>query len=386
MIQYESKNKYKVTVDCGIINGKRKRKSKTIMGSLADAKKCESDLIKQINEVRALEESVTDEFLETINEEEKEKRLTFKELAEMFIEDYCKSNLKENTIYGYQTLLKVILPEIGDMYIDEIKPLFLQRFYNKLKEKSYSSNTIRHYYVLISGIFERAKKWQLLDKNPNSCIDKPKLEKKEASIYDYEQVHKLFEALKNESIECQAPIILCLDTGMRREELNGLKWKNVNFENNEIFIEEVRLAVGNKIVVTSPKTAKSKRKIIVSDFAMNYLKELKAHQGELANLLEDKWHDTGYVFVNDNGLPYYPDTISKMFKKVQKKYNLEKLTLHQLRHTSASLLIYNNEDIATISTRLGHSNPATTLNIYSHVLESANSKVANTMNSILENI
>lgn len=374
MIQYVSKNKYKVTIECGIVEGKRKRISRTIIGTKQEAKLLETDLIKKVKNGNFLNEEAT-------------KKLTFKELADMFIKDYCETNLKENTIYGYKSLLNITLKELGIIKIEDITSYVLQHFYNKLKNKyNYSSNTIRHYYVLINDIFECAIKWQLMENNPNSRLEKPKLEKKEAKIYDYTQLKELLDALRNESIDYQAPIILCLDSGMRREELNGLKWENIDFNTNEITIKEVRLCVGKKIVIDTPKTEKSKRKIVVSDITIKYLKELKIYQEEMKSKLKNKWHEIGYVFVNDKGEPYYPDTLSKMFKKIQKKYDLANLTLHQLRHTSASILINNNEDIATVSKRLGHSNINTTLSTYTHVIDEANIKIANTMNKILKNI
>ncbi len=321
-----------------------------------------------------------------LEEDKQQKKLTFSELASRYLEDYCKTRIKLNTITNYKTLLKVILEEFGEQYCENISPYSLEHFYNSLRNKKLSENTVQHYYNLINAIFERGIKWELINKNPNSKIDKPKIVKKEAKIYNEKQIKELFKALDNEPIYYQAPIILCLESGMRREELNGLKWENINFEKKEIIIEEVRIATGKKIVIETPKTIKSKRTIKISDYSINYLKQLKEYQNNCAMLLKNKWENSGYVFVNDKGNPLYPDTLSKMFKKIQKKYGLEPLSLHQLRHTSASLLVSNGEDIASISARLGHSNISTTLNMYTHPLDSAQIKTANSMNNILNTI
>ena len=102
-------------------------------------------------------------------------------------------------------------------------------------------------------------------------------------------------------------------------------------------------------------------------------------------MIGGNWHNTGYVFVNDEGKPYYPDSLSKILTKIQKKHDLPRITFHQLRHTSATLLINNNEDVASVSARLGHSNVSTTLNTYSHAIDQSRIKMAETMNNILRN-
>lgn len=288
----------------------------------------------------------------------------------------------------YKSLLKVILLELGDLEVELITPYTLQLYYNKLKnEYNYSSNTILHHYVLINNIFERGIKWQLITSNSNSFIDRPKIQKKEPKIYDYDDLGILLKALETEPIKYRASIILCVDSSMRREELNTLLWNDINFEANEININKVRIAVGSEIIVTTPKTAKSKRKIIVSDVSIKLLKELKEYQENMASLLGNKWfNNENYVFVNDNGLPYYPATLSKILKKLQIKYNLETLPFHGLRHTSISLLLDSNEDLTSVSVRAGHANVSTTLNMYSHIVEKSRKETADTMNNILTSV
>jgi len=384
VIQYVDKNKYKITLDCGFINGKRKRISRIIIGTKAEAKIREAELIKQI---KAGKYQNKESNLFVKSRFVKKENLTFKDLTNIFLEDFCKNSLKQNTISSYKFLLKIILKEIGDFKIKDITPYILQCFYNKLKnEYKFTPNYCRHYYILINNIFEKNIKWQIIDVNVNKCIDKPKIIKQEANIYNYEEIGKLLEALSCEPIKRSAPIMLCIDTGMRREELNGLKWENVNFETNEINIEQVRIAVDKEIIVETPKTFTSKRRIVATDKSIEYLKRLKEYQNETAKKLNNKWSDTGYVFVKDTGLPYHPNTISYIFKNIQRKYNLPKLTLHQLRHTSASILIDNNEDVSSVSARLGHANIYTTLNMYTHAVDKLGKKPAQTMNNVLQNL
>lgn len=386
MIEYVAKNKYKVTIDIGNVNGKRKRISRISYGTMQKAKLLEAKLIQEkIN--GTLETRNTNKNVESKLNNKQEiienKKLTFEDLANIFINDYCMGNLKENTIYGYKSLLNVILPELGHKEANKIIPYDLQLYYNKQKKK-YSLNTVLHHYVLINNIFVRCKKLGIISSNPNAEIEKPRYQKKEPNIYEPEQLKEFLILLQNEPIKYRAPIILAIDSGMRREELNGLLWNDINLETGEININKVRIAVGRKIVVDDPKTLKSKRKIIASNYSLNLLKELKKYQDNMAKSLKNKWlNKENYVFVNDDGLPYYPDTLSKILKKIQIKYNFKQIPFHGLRHTSISALIYNNEDITSISARVGHSNVTTTLNTYSHLIEKSRKETAETMNSIL---
>jgi len=369
MIQTIGKNKYKITIECGIIEGKRKRISKTFYGNKKDAKLFENDLKKNFGKGS-----------------HKEDEITFYQLIDIFINERCKNTIKDNTIYNYENLIKVIKKEISDINIVKIGPYVLQKYYNKLSEEyKYSSNTIGHHYTLINSIFELAVKWKMLEVNPNKAIEKPKIIKKESKFYDQQDVNKLLKVLENESLSHRVPIILCLDSGMRREELNGLLWEDIDFKTNTININKVRIAVGNKVVVEEPKTTNSKRKIVVSQYAINLLKELKKEQISNFKTLGIKFKESNYVFVNENGIEYYPDTLSKIFKKIIKKYELKKITFHELRHTSATLLISNNVDINSVSERLGHSNVSTTLNIYTHTLEKTKKEMARKMDNIFAN-
>lgn len=389
MIEYVAKNKYKVTIDIGNVNGKRKRISRISYGTMQKAKLLEAKLIQEkINgtlETRNINKN-KESKLNNNQEIIENKKLTFEDLANIFINDYCISNLKENTIYGYKNLLKVVLPKLGHKEADKIIPYDLQLYYNELK-KEYSLNTVLHHYVLINNIFVRCKKLGIISSNPNAKIEKPKFKSEEPKIYEYDDLKQLLKVLENEPLKYRVPITLAIDSGMRREELNGLLWDDINLETGEININKARIAVGNEIIVTTPKTAKSKRKIIISDYSLNLLKELKKYQDNMAKTLKNKWlNNENYVFVNDNGLPYYPDTLSKILKKVQIKYNLEQISFHSLRHTSVSLLLNSNEDVASISARVGHSNITTTLNTYSHLIEKSRRETAELMNNILTSV
>lgn len=369
MIKKISKDKYKIVVENGRVDGKRARISRTVNGTKQEAKLLEVELMRDCQK--------------GLNQ----KKMTLSEFANKFIEDYCKPNLKENTTFGYTVLLKVILKELGTLRIDKISPYDLQKYYNKLTvEYAYSSNTVAHHYTLINLMLRKAVIWRFIKDNPNTVIEKPKTQKKEAKVYDYSDVSKLLNALKEEQITYRTMITLALDSGMRREEINGLMWKDINFTTGEVMIERVRLIVNNREVIENPKTSNSKRKIIITMETLKLLKNLREYQQENSRLLKNLWCNTDFVFVNQEGKPFYPDTPSKILQKILKRHELKKITFHQLRHTSATLLINSNADITSVSARLGHSNTSTTLNIYSHTLERSKKEMADKMSAILKSV
>ena len=101
-------------------------------------------------------------------------------------------------------------------------------------------------------------------------------------------------------------------------------------------------------------------------------------------MLKDLWPNSEYVFLNANGYPFYPDTLTKVFEKILKKYSLPKITFHQLRHTNASLLIEAQQDIKNVSARLDHSSINTTLDLYTHAIKNAQNDIVNKLNDILK--
>lgn len=237
--------------------------------------------------------------------------------------------------------------------------------------------TIIIIFIFLEINFILLYKWDIIANNPNKQINKPKIIKEEANFYTQKDIKKLLSILENYSLEIKLPIILCIDTGFRREELNGLQWNDIDFTNNTINVNRVRLAVGKKIVIEDPKTINSKRIVQISKFCISLLKELKEEQKRQYKKLNKEFKENYFIFINEYGKPIYPDTISKRFKKILEKNNLKKITFHELRHTSATLLINSNIDINSVSKHLGHANVSTTLNIYAHVLEKTKQEMAN---------
>jgi integrase len=179
-------------------------------------------------------------------------------------------------------------------------------------------------------------------------------------------------------------ITLFLYTGMRRGELCGLEWKDIDFNNGLIDINKSSLYLADKgVFQDDTKNFSSKRVIKVPDQALCLLKDYKQTQGSEKLKLGSKWDEHGKIFTQWNGKPIHPDSVTGWFHDFIDRNRLPYISVHSLRHTNATLLIASGVDLRTVSKRLGHANMTTTGNIYTHAIQSADERAAEALGDIL---
>lgn len=244
-----------------------------------------------------------------------------------------------------------IINRIGHIKLQNINVKILEEFYRYLRNnKKYSEQSILHHYNIINGALKKAIQWGYITINENSKIEKPKVRKKEIECYSPEEVTELIQVLKKESLKYQAVILLALDSGIRRGELTGLTWEDVDFNNGVINVNKVTQYTKERgIFEKETKTPTSDRKIYISNTTLNILKKFKKEQMENKIKLGDKWGNSKRIFTTEFGYDMHPDTPTKILKKVIKKYNLKRITFHALRHTSISLMISKGIQVQVIS-------------------------------------
>jgi integrase len=175
-----------------------------------------------------------------------------------------------------------------------------------------------------------------------------------------------------------------LYTGLRRGELLGLEWTDIDFENKFLSVRRNSQYVPSKGVYNEdPKTAHSRRRIRISDNVVELLKSYKEWQDNNIENIGEKWENSNRLFTKWNGGPMHPDTISGWFHDFIKRKQLPDVCIHSLRHTNASLMVANGIPIKVVSDRLGHASVTTTSNFYLHMIQSADDVAANTLNDIL---
>ncbi|MGI6635761.1 MAG: tyrosine-type recombinase/integrase [Christensenellales bacterium] len=324
--------------------------------------------------------------------------ISFEMMSQKWMDEYAKQKLAPKTVTSYEYLLKRINKAIGHKKLRDIQPLHLNSFYNNLKEEgikhdfrgkpikgaTLAPKTILEHHRLISNILSYAVKWQLIDFNVASRADPPKLEYRETKILDESQIRQMIVLLNDSPIQYRTMIMLLLYTGLRRGELMGLEWKDIDFETRQMQIVRTSQYIGNKTIITKePKTVSGRRKFTLSKTACNMLMEYRRWQNMNRLKLGSQWIDSDRLFTTWNGQPMYPDTISGWFTDFLAKNGLPKVSLHSLRHYNGTMMIAEGVDIRTVSKRLGHADTSTTLNVYAHALKSRDSEAADRLDEVL---
>ena len=368
---------FKIRVSDGYRNGKQ-RKVQTVWTAPAGMT------------IRQAEKEV---LLEAIKFEDSIKRaelvdgsIRFKTFAEKFIEEYAKKKLKIKTWTVYMDKLEVINAAIGSIRLKDLRTAHLNSFYNELQAPNANRRTggelspvsICGYHRVISSILTKATKWGYLETNPAKNAELPRVEHVEAPYLDEVDARRLLELLHDEPMQWRGPITFDLLSGLRRGELLGLRWRDIDYSAETIRIVQTSQYIpGVGVLTNTPKNKTSIRTLKLSSTAFMLLREYRIWQDEQRAYCGSYWKDTdGRIFTASDGAPLHPDNLGGWFNKFIKKTDLPHISIHSLRHSYASLLIADGTPIVTVSKRLGHSLVSTTSDIYSHSIRSADEKAA----------
>lgn len=247
-----------------------------------------------------------------------------------------------------------------------------------------SNNSICHFHRHITSIMNKAVQWGYIEKNPSEHAIKPKMEHKRKTMPDIDEVIRLTNCLENEPIKYKTMILMLIYSGMRKGELLGLEWKDINFEKETINIERASQYIEHiGIITVTTKNQSSERVIKLPKIIFDLLRTYRVWQSEERLILGSKWNDSDRLFTTWNGKPMHPDSLNKWFTDFLKRNDLQHMTIHELRHLNASLMIMQNNPITIVSRRLGHSRPSTTMSIYAHAIKSADAEASESIADIL---
>ena len=236
--------------------------------------------------------------------------------------------------------------------------------------------TILEHHRLISTIFSQAEKEMLIPFNPASRATPPKAKKTKPDYYQPEEVDEILSALEKAPLKWRTITYMLLDTGCRRGEIMGLPWSNVDLNTGIIVIDRALLYTKSKGVYEGSTKTNRTRAMRLAPQTITLLKlwHTEYLKKKLSN--GDRWINSGYVFVQDNGDRMNPDSITDWLGTFSQKYNLPHIHPHAFRHTAASTMIANGVDLVTTANELGHANATTTANIYAHQIAIAKAKAA----------
>ncbi len=256
--------------------------------------------------------------------------------------------------------------------LNDITPQDVQLYYNRKVQKpgehikgKLSGKSLHDHHCVIRGALEDAMKKNIIPFNPADRVTLPKKQKYVGSFYTQQQAKALLEAIKGTNIE--NIVTLTILYGLRRSEAVGLKWSAVNFESDTFTIESTVVRFSEILEKNTTKNQASHRSYPMTPEIKQILLSIRERQQEMQELMGDSYIDSGYVFTWDDGRILNPDYVSRKFSKILAANGLPHIRYHDLRHTTASLLIAKGYDIKQVSEWLGHSDIGTTANIYGHL-------------------
>ena len=260
----------------------------------------------------------------------------------------------------------------------------IQKYYRKLSDDGLSANTIRRHHANIRKAINDAMKNNIVACNIADRVTLPKANYKRIHYYSEEMIEKLLELVKGKEIE--ACVYLGVFCGLRRSEVCGLRWKDIDFDNNTITICNT-ITRGNTLIEKErTKTLSSYRTMPMENELKEFMLNLKETQKQDKELFGSEYIDNGYVCVWQDGHSLLPEYVSHKFKEIIQKNNMPDITFHGLRHTCATLLLSKGYDIKLIQEYLGHSSVVTTGNIYAHVQFSSKVEMGASLASIISKV
>ncbi len=304
--------------------------------------------------------------------------MRFSELAEWYFENYAPIELKEGTMYNYKSAYKNhIAPVFGNVKVKDINTPRLTQFVQSLK---LHPQTVRKIYVIVQSIFHRGVEQGFIRDTPCRNVILPKnRNKKKKPVLDEEQTRRFLKLIEEKKCDPDIKRIsrVLLFTGIRCGECLALSWENINFDEMTISIEHNLADVGGKHWLTTPKTESSIRTIGMSEALANIFREQKEYQEQLQEALGENFAHPEMVFTSANGNYRDRSSLGTSFKRFLRGTEFDFLTLHQLRHCNATLLLNKGVDLKVVSEHLEHCDIGVTANVYIDVLKSTKMKVAN---------
>jgi integrase len=306
-------------------------------------------------------------------------RTTVAELFEADLDVQVKlGKMKPSTAYTYRRLFdRYVKPRLGRIRAQELRPSQLDALYGDLlndarhyarsrRGPGLARGTVATVHAMLSGVFSRAAKRGDLALNPCQRASAPSARAAETPVLSLEQTQEFFahEAVRADLLYPMLKLMAA--TGLRRGEACGLMRDDVDLDAGVIFVRHNAVPVGSEVVIGSPKTRRSRRRVTLGADSVELLRGHLAAQREHRLMMGAGWRDHGLVFPALDGRPHNPGTVSSRFKSLVRAAGLpEEVSLHSLRHAHGTLCLEQGMPIHVVAQRLGH-NPSVLLNVYAH--------------------
>jgi integrase len=305
-----------------------------------------------------------------------------------FWERWCEAKaptLSPSTARRYRDLGRLHLAAFKAVRLAKIGPEDVQRLYADRLATGLSGTSVRHLHSVLHSALDDAVKWGLVARNVCDAVKAPARNRTEMQTWNPAQARAILAAAAGDDLE--ALWRLAITTGMRRGELLGLKWADVDFDANALSVRRSLSRGGSsRLIEREPKTEAGRRRIALSPETTESLRRHRVRQLEYRLSVGIAYEDRDLVFTNPLGAYLHPNTLMRSFARLTKAANVPTIRFHDLRHTSATLLLAEGVHPKIVQERLGHSDIAMTLNRYSHVTPHMQTAAAAALETALKRV
>lgn len=363
----------KITVGYDPLTGKMKRKSFT--------SKLQSDVIIKINAVKS--KLYTNTYVD-------DKKQTVRDWLEYWLEYCMKPKVRISTWESYESVVRChLIPTIGNKQLQALQASDVQKLYKvklssgRIKDKTGLSNTtVSYIHAVLKQALTQAVKEQVVVRNIMDAVSKPKPVRHQIQPLTIEQIKTFLKFASGHRFEL-AYSLECY-TGLRRGELLGLRWQDVDFDKGTISVRQSLIRTRQGLMISEPKTDNAIRVIPLPSEQLDRLSDSKKDQDKKRALAGKAYTNHDLIFCNDFGHPIDPRNFVRQFERLLAKAKLPKISFHDLRHSHATMLLTLNEHPKVVQERLGHSTIAMTLDTYSHVLPGLQQRATEKINDALK--
>lgn len=366
-IQQRGKTSWRVKAYVGRdADGVRRYVERTVRGTRREAERELSRLLVEVDEGRHAAAGP----------------ITFGELLDRWL-DVKRRLVEPKTIESYEWVNRnYVRPSLGERKVASLRPVDLDGLYSDLHRRGLSARTVRICHTVIRQALEQARRWGLIARNPAVDATPPVQRRREIVPPTVEQVQTLLDAAEADDPDFAAYLWMLAVTGCRRGEACALRWTDIDLERSDVVIRRSISQVEGELREKDTKTHQSRR-VAIDEQTVAVLRSLRVRARERSLALGEPLADDALLFSNAEGEPWRPDVCTNRFGRLRTTLGLDKVRLHDLRHFVATVLGGAGVPIATISGRLGHSENATTLNLYTHVMPATDQAAADYLGSIL---
>lgn len=376
-IRQRGKHSWAVVLDLGRDSlGKRRQKWHTVHGTKKDAQRRLTELLHQFN---------TGTYVEPT-------KLTLGDYLERWLTDYAEPNVAAKTFERYcEIVRKHLVPNLGRFVLAKIHPLHIQDYYSRASRSGrrdgkggLSAQTVLHHHRLLRGALKQAVRWQLLARNPADAVEPPRPRRHEMRALDEAETAVLLKAARETDL--YLPILLAVTTGLRRGEILGLRWRDVDQKGGTIAVRRSLEQTSSGLSFKEPKSARSRRLVALPKITLEALRSHRSLQAQLRLKLGPAYHDDDLVCAMPDGRPWLPSSLTHSFIRLARAAGLHQLRFHDLRHSHATQLLRHGVHPKVVSERLGHSTVGITLDVYSHVLPSMQEEAAKRVDEAMRSV